>query len=103
MNDRYTGKPFLEFVDAYVLDAIGQLDAATDAALTAREPDLRREYGVTGNWRQIVAARMAFPAGLDGAVREVWQSGRTRFVAAQGREPDPVEFARHFIDTKFAH
>jgi hypothetical protein len=29
--------------------------------------------------------------------------GRARFVAAQGHEPDPVEFVRNFVDSKFPH
>ena len=30
VSDRYTDKPFLRFVDAWVLKAIGHLDAATE-------------------------------------------------------------------------
>ena len=91
MTDRYAARPFLQFLDAYVLDAIGALDAATDAALTARDP----------HWRATVVLRMQFPAGMASAIREVWESGRTKFAAANGHDPDPQEFARIFIDSKF--
>jgi hypothetical protein len=103
MTDRYTGKPFLKLLDCYVLDAIGHLDAASDAALTAMEPQLHQTFGESGSWRAIVEKRMQFPAGVAGAIREMWESGRKRFVEAQGQEPDPGEFARTFIDTKFPH
>ncbi|HVJ03965.1 MAG TPA: hypothetical protein VM662_17440 [Sphingomonas sp.] len=103
MIDRYAGKPFLRLVDGYVLDAIGHLDARADAELTAMEPQLRASYGIGGSWREMVEARMNFPAGIRGAIREVWEKGRPKFVAAQGHEPDPHEFTRTFVDTKFPH
>ena len=103
MTDRYAGKPFLRLVDSYVLDAIGHLDPAADAALTAKEPEFHATFGAKGSWREIVEARMTFPDGMRGAIREVWDKGRVRFVAAQGREPDPMEFTTAFVDTKFPH
>ena len=93
MSDRYAQKPFLEFLDSYVLDAIGALSSEEDAALTARE----------GEWRAKVVLRMQFPAGMAKAIREVWESGRTKFAAVNGHDPDPREFARIFIDSKFPH
>lgn len=103
MSGRYAGKPFLELLDAYVLDAIGALDAATDAALTAREGEFARLFGRAGPWRDTVVARMQFPAGMAGAIRELWDKGAVRFRAAQGQEPDPAAFARTFVDTHFPH
>jgi hypothetical protein len=103
MNPRYAGKPFLQLVDCYVLDAIGYLDAVSDAKLAVMEPKLHAEYGVTGHWREIVEARMNFPAGFRGAVREVWNAGTAKFQAANGRAADPFEFTRHFVDKHFPH
>ena len=103
MTTRYTGKPLLRLVDAYILDAIGHLPPEVDAALTEREPGYRERFGATGSWRDIVAAQMRFPAGLPGAVREVWDKGRVKFVAEQGYEPDPGQFTRSFVDSKFPH
>jgi len=103
MTDRYAGKPFLRLLDSYVLDSIGHLDAEQDGKLTAMEPRFREVFGETGDWRAIVAARMQFPEGMAGAIRQVWDKGRDRFVAANGREPDPVEFTQVFVDTKFPH
>lgn len=103
MSDRYTGKPFLELLDSYVLDAIGHLDPARDAALRAREPQFHAMFGETGGWREIVVARMQFPPGMPGALAEVWRAGRAKFEQANGSQPDPAEFVRIFIDTKFPH
>ncbi|MEG3180460.1 hypothetical protein [Sphingomonas sp. LT1P40] len=87
MSDIYAGKPFLRLLDSYVLDAIGVLDAKSDATLTAMEPKFREIFGATGDWRTIVAQRMQFPDGMAGAIREVWVKGRAKFIAAQGMNP----------------
>ena len=93
MTDRYAGKPFLKLLDSYVLESIGHLDPADDAALTASD----------GPWRSVVAREMQFPQGMAGAIREMWDKGRVRFMESQGHEPDPGEFTRTFVDTKFPH
>jgi len=103
MNPRYAGKPFLQLVDCYVLDAIGYLDAVSDARLAMMEPGLHKEYAVTGHWRAIVEQRMNFPEGFRGAVREMWNAGKAKFEAANGTPADPFEFSRHFVDKHFPH
>lgn len=103
MSDRYEGKPFLRLVDCYVLDAIGRLDPDQDAQLVEMTPKFREIFGEEGDWREIVVARMQFPEGMAGAIRQVWDSGHARFVATNGREPDPEEFTRFFVDTNFPH
>ena len=103
MSDRYAGKPFLRLLESYILDAIGHLDPMADASLRAMEPQYREMFGATGSWREIVVGRMQFPDGMQGAILEVWESGRVRFQQANGREPDPMEFTRVFVDTKFPH
>ena len=100
---RYEGKPFLQLLDNYVLDAIGMLDPEMDAQLTALEPQYHLSYGQSGTWREIVEARMNFPPGMKGAIRELWEKGRPRFIAANGYEPNPIDFTQQFIDTKFPH
>ena len=103
MSARYAGKPFLKLLDCYVLDAIGYLDLDLQAELKAIEPQLHILFGGTGGWRETVEARMNFPEGIAGAIRELWEKGRPKFVAAEGHEPDPHEFVRAFVDKNFAH
>ena len=102
-TERYTGKPFLRLLDNYVLDAIGHLDADEAATLTRLEPKFHQAFNATGEWRAIVVARMEFPDGIQGAIREVWDKGKVRFVQEHGHDPDPVEFTRVFVDTNFPH
>ncbi|HWK35796.1 hypothetical protein [Sphingomonas sp.] len=101
MSDRYDGKPFLLLLDSYVLDAIGHLDPMAEPARRDAAANVQQTFGVSGSWREMVAAEMKFPADMPGALREMWASGRPRFVAAHGREPDPAEFVRIFVDTNF--
>lgn len=101
MTDRYEGKPFLLLLDSYVLDAIGYLDAGDEATLAKVEDEVRATYGLSGTWREIVEEQMKFPDGMAEAIREVWVSGRERFAAERGHEPDPGEFVRTFVDTNF--
>ncbi|WP_294258916.1 hypothetical protein [Sphingomonas sp.] len=103
MTDRYTDKPFLKLLDCYVLDAIGHLPPDADAELTSIEPHLHRLFEAEGPWRGIVEDKLGFQDGMQGAILEIWQNGRQKFVEAQGHEPDPGEFTRIFIDTNFPH
>src|SRR5690348_12294172 len=68
VSDRYTDKPFLRFVDAYVLKAIGHLDEATDAYCTAMVPSLEKSFGLKGTWPQIVAQQMKFPPDMQARI-----------------------------------
>ena len=101
MSDRYTDKPFLRFVDAWVLRAIGHLDEATDAYCKAMVPSLEKSFGVTGSWPQIVERQMKFPPDLPAQIRRIWEGGKARFEAGNGEAPDPVQFAMIFVDRNF--
>lgn len=101
MSDRYTDKPFLRFVDAWVLKAIGHLDDATAAYCKAMEPQLHKSFGTTGSWPQIVASQMKFGPDLPAQILKIWAEGRARFEAGNGEAADPVQFAMIFVDRNF--
>lgn len=101
MSDRYDDKPFLRYVDAYVLDAIGHLDEPTRAYCVAMEPTLRQSLNLTGNWTAMVAGQMKFPPELPAQIRKIWEDGRGKFEAANGRPADPAQFAMTFVDRNF--
>lgn len=101
MSDRYDDKPFLRYVDAWVLDAIGHLDEATRAYCAAMEPTLRHSLGLTGSWQEMVAQQMKFAPDLTAQIRKIWDDGRVKFAAAHGRPADPVQFAMTFVDRNF--
>lgn len=101
MTDRYTDKPFLRFVDAYVLNAIGHLDAATESYCQAMVPQLEQSFGLKGSWEQIVEQQMKFPPDLKAQILRIWTEGKARFAEGQGESADPVQFAYIFVDRNF--
>lgn len=101
MSDRYTDKPFLRFVDAWILQAIGHLDAATATYCKAMEPQLHKSFGTTGSWPAIVAKQMKFGPDLPAQLRKIWENGKARFEAANGTPADPVQFAMIYVDRNF--
>lgn len=103
MSDRYQGKPFLKLLDSYVLSAIGQLDAPTEAWLTENHAYFESIFGVKGNWREIVEQRMQFPEGTSAAILETWEKGAVKYREHTGEDPHPVNFTHTFVDTNFPH
>ena len=101
MSDRYDDKPFLRYVDAWVLDAIGHLDEPTRAYCAAMEPTMRQSLGLTGSWTQIVAQQMKFAPDLPAQIRRIWEGGKAKFEEANGRPADPAQFAMIFVDRNF--
>ena len=101
MTDRYTDKPFLRFVDAWVLKAIGHFDAATETYCKAMVPQLEQSFGITGSWEQIVEQQMKFGPDLPAQIRKIWDEGKARFEAGNGRPADPAQFAMTFVDRNF--
>ncbi|SBV33237.1 conserved protein of unknown function [uncultured Sphingopyxis sp.] len=101
MSDRYTDKPFLRFVDAWVLKAIDQLDPETEAYCQAMAPQLEQSFGVKGNWEQIVARQMKFGPELPAQIRKIWTDGKARYAEGHGEAADPRQFAMIFVDRNF--
>lgn len=102
MSDRYEDKPFLRFVDAWVLKAIGHLDAATETYCKAMLPQLRQSFGVTGeSWEAIVEQQMKFGPELPAQIRKIWDDGKKRFEEGNSQPADPVQFAMTFVDRNF--
>lgn len=101
MTDRYTDQPFLRYVDAWVLNAIGHLDEPTRAYCVAMEPTLRQSLGLTGSWIDMVAQQMKFAPDLPAQIQRIWTEGKTRFEEGNGQPADPVQFAMIFVDRSF--
>ena len=101
VTDRYTDKPFLRFVDAWVLKAIGHLDPATETYCKAMVPQLEQSFGRKGSWEQIVAQQMNFGPELPAQIQKIWTDGKARFEEANGTPADPVQFALIYVDRNF--
>ncbi len=101
-SDRYDGKPFLRFLDCFVLKAIGHLDAGTEETLRQMESKLSEVFGKQGRWDELVAHQMDFPDTLPAEIARIWTDGSER-ARAMDLTVDPHEFARQFVDTNFPH
>jgi len=101
VSDRYTDQPFLRFVDAWVLKAIGHLDDATARYCEAMMPQLEQSFGLEGSWDQVVAQQMKLAADLPAQICRIWEEGKAGFEEANGRPADPLQFAMIFVDRNF--
>jgi hypothetical protein len=72
-NPRYKGKPFLRFLELYVLWAIGELSLKESSFLEEITPKLRSTYHRKGEWQSIMAAEMDFPDHLPAELRAMWE------------------------------
>lgn len=99
--NRYEGKPFLRFLDSYVLDAIGQLDTSQRAGLITLQPTLARALGSQqGTWQEMVREQMDFPESMPGQIRLLWEK-YLEHAKQQGQSVSPNEFVEVFIDQNF--
>ena len=100
MMTRYSGKPFLRFLECYVLSSIGHLDEQQEHALNMLSPKLSEALGISGSWFEMVSTQMDFPSDLPTKIRKIWDDGKGK-AEGQGLAVDPDEFARQFVDANF--
>lgn len=99
--DRYTGKPFLKFLECYVLNSIDQLDDNQRATLVKMEPKMASIYKMNGSWLDIVSTQMHFPESLPEQIKGIWLRYLDQ-AKSQGVSVDPNEFAMSFVDQNFS-
>lgn len=94
--NRYAGKPFLLWVDSFVLKTIDQLDPAMEVKLVNATPALRKAFGGSGNWEEIVMAQLDFTDEIRGAIRQLWADNQA-LAAEQGAVLTPMQFVEVFV------
>ncbi len=99
--DRYEGKPMLRLVDAYVLDALGALDAATARANAANAAKIASALNVTATtWQRAVEAALQMPPDSTDALRAMWEQHVHEALAA-GDTPDVLSWTHSLVDARF--
>lgn len=101
LEARYRGKPFLKFVDAFVLDAIVGLAAEEERLLSAMAPKLAKVFQTAGTWQEIVAAALGVPANIAEPIRQQWRQA-VAAAAAKGVTLEPLQFVYAFVDANLA-
>jgi hypothetical protein len=94
--NRYAGKPFLVWVDSFILNTIGHLDPEMALKLAKATPRLREAYGSDGSWEEIVMEQLDFDPSVRDAIRTLWEENQQR-ARAQGGALAPMQFVELFV------
>lgn len=94
--NRYAGKPFLVWVDSFILKAIGKLDPDMEAKLENATPALREAFSAEGSWEDIVMAQLDYTPEVRGAIRELWAENQA-LAQDQGAMLTPMQFVEVFV------
>lgn len=94
--NRYAGKPFLLFVDSFILKAIGELDPVMEAKLEKATPELRKAFSSSGTWEEIVMEQLEYPDAIRGEIQALW--ARNQATAQEhGGVLEPMQFVELFV------
>ncbi|MFI8616459.1 hypothetical protein ACIGHN_13240 [Acidovorax sp. NPDC077693] len=95
--ERYQGRPLLIILERYVLSCIDQNDdEATMVAI------VQKVWGGGQDWKLTVREQLELPETIDEAIRGVW--AKNQLIATQKKVSlHPVQFAKMFVDSNFAH
>lgn len=97
MNPRYNGKPLLRLLELYVLHVLGDLSPDALEDLEAMGPYLGKTFDREGEWHEIIAAEMEFPANMPDLIVEMWD--RNQKIALENNvELSPQQFTEMFVD-----
>src|SRR5688572_33369329 len=97
MAGRYDGKPFLRFLECYILWAIDELSPLDAEALEKLTPKLQQTFKRRGTWQEIVATEMSLPQGRPEAIVRNWVQNKERALS-QGKAAAPEDFAKFLAD-----
>ncbi|HEY0061795.1 MAG TPA: hypothetical protein VGC21_06720 [Telluria sp.] len=94
--NRYEGKPFLKFVDSFILKTIGALDPDMEVKLAAVTPKLRQTFDSEGTWEDIVMEQLDYGPEVRGAIRQLWEANQA-LARQAGGELTPMQFVTVFV------
>ncbi|MBZ4488099.1 hypothetical protein LQ938_11505 [Microbacterium sp. cx-55] len=99
--DRYDGKLMLRLLDAYVLDALGALDAATAQANAANAVKIASALSAPGlTWQGSVESAMQMPPDSQDALRTLWER-HVHQTIARGKTPNVIAWTHELVDSRF--
>lgn len=94
--NRYEGKPFLKFVDSFILKAIGELDPEMEAKLEKVTPQLQQTFFSGGTWEEIVMEQLDYTPAVREQIRGLWAENQAS-AAQQGGVLEPMQFVALFV------
>jgi hypothetical protein len=101
LTARYSGKPMLRLLDAYVLDALGALDDRTARSMAEMAPKTIAALNVPAStWQQAVELSMEMPPSSMAELRAKWEQYVHEALAA-GVTPDVLGWTHKMVDVRF--
>jgi hypothetical protein len=94
--NRYEGKPFLKFVDSFILKVIGELDPVMEGKLEAATPKLQQAFSSDGTWEDIVMGQLDFGPEVRDEIRTLWAANQ-ELAKQAGGELTPMQFVTVFV------
>lgn len=100
LEERYTNKPFLRLLEAYVFWAIDNLSVEQASLLESMTPKLQKTYATNGKWHEIIAKQMEFPSDFKNTILNLWNKNRA-LAESKGYDLTAEEFTLNFVDINF--
>jgi hypothetical protein len=94
--NRYAGKPFLLFVDSFILKAIGELDPVMEAKLEKATPALGKTFSSSGTWEDIVMEQLDYTDDIRAEIRALWAKNQA-IASEHGAILAPMQFVELFV------
>ena len=95
--ERYKDKPFLLMLEAYVLDAIGELPSNLETLAKGVSGKL---FGA-GDWRKRLREEVGFDRSLNDQLMHLWQEN-LQIAQQKGAELLPQDFAQALVEANFS-
>jgi hypothetical protein len=94
---RYKDKPFLLMLEAYVLDAIGQLPSHMESLTKT----VSGKFFGAGDWRKRLREEVGLDKSLNAQLQQLWKEN-VQIAKEKGVELAPTDFAQALVEANFS-
>jgi hypothetical protein len=95
--ERYKDKPFLLMLEAYVLDAIGELPGPMEQLTKT----VSGKFFGGGDWRKRLREEVGFDRSLNDQLKALWKEN-LQIAKDKGAELSPHDFAQALVEANFS-
>lgn len=100
MNHRYSGRPFLRFLELYILKTIEEISLEDAERMEDMTPLLRKIYGHDGDWSEIIMAAMGISERTNSDIRRMWEENQ-KIARRNNAYLSAQQFAEMIADENF--
>jgi hypothetical protein len=95
--ERYKDKPFLLMLEAYVLDAIGELPGSMEQLTRT----VSGKFFGGGDWRKRLREEVGLDKSLNDQLKQLWKEN-VQIAKQKGHELAPQDFAQALVEANFS-